>query len=365
MNVAKIIDPWGSVLVEDYNKLIKEFGLETFNSSGFPSPNRIMRRGIVFASRDISPILTAIKKKKPYYALSGIMPSAERIHLGNKMVIENISYFQEHGAKAYVVIADLEAAAARGISIEEAKKMALEFHVPAYVALGLDQKKTIFYFQSENKGVISLAYEFSKKVTANEFKAIYGSIDPGRIMSALTQVGDILFPQLDKPMPCIVPVGIDQDPHIRLTRDITKRFTSRYHFIPPSGIYHKYTPSLDGSLKMSKSKPESCIEIPEDVHSVSRKIKGAFSGGRGSISEHRKKGAIISQDMPFEFLKQHFLDNDKELQRIYDDYISGKLLSSEVKEITIEKMTSFMKDFEKKLSKAKKQVSKLNFIKFS
>jgi len=180
----KAIDPWGSELAEDYGNIVKQFGLEEFSSKLFPDSNRIMRRGVVFAGRDLKVISDAIKKKQKFYVLSGIMPTAERVHLGTKMVIENVRYFQEHGAKAYVLVADLEAAATRGVSLEEAKKRALDFHIPAYIALGLDPKKTVFYFQSENKKVMHLAFEFAKKITLNEFKAIYGIADPGRIMSA-------------------------------------------------------------------------------------------------------------------------------------------------------------------------------------
>ena len=291
------------------------------------------------------------------------MPTNEKIHVGNKMVIENIKYLQEHGAKAYTLIADLEAAATRGISLEQARKIALDFHIPAYIALGLDPKKTVFYFQSENKDVIHMAYKFSKKITLNEFKAIYGSADPGRIFGAITQVGDILYPQLEERMPGIIPVGIDQDPHIRLARDIVNR-TKKEKFFTVSSIYHKYTQSLDGSLKMSKSKPESCIELPEDVGNVKRKIQKALSGGRDTLEEHRKKGAIIERDMSFELLKQHLIEDDKELNKIYNAYKSGKMTSGEIKQITIEKMEKFMNKFIKDMEKARKQVKSLKFVKF-
>ena len=182
-----------------------------------------MRRGVVFAGRDLKIISDAIKQKKKFYVLSGIMPSNEKIHFGTKMVVENIKYFQEHGADTFLLVADLEAAAARGVPLDEARKRALNFHIPAYVALGLNPKKTTFYFQSDNIEVCRIASEASKRVTANEFKAIYGSLSPGKIYSAFTQVGDILYPQLKERMPGIIPAGVDQDPHIRLTRDIARR----------------------------------------------------------------------------------------------------------------------------------------------
>ncbi|MFH1848651.1 MAG: tryptophan--tRNA ligase [archaeon] len=357
----KQIDPYSSELVEDYSKLIKDFGLGGFTIRDFPKPNRLMRRGVVFAGRDLEIISKCIMEKRQFYVLSGIMPTAEKIHLGTKMVVENIRYFQEHGATTYVLVADLEAAAARGVDLEEAKRRALNFQIPAYIALGLDPKKTIFYFQSENKEVMHFAYKAAKKVTLAEFRAIYGSADPGRIMSAATQVGDILFPQFREPMPGIIPVGIDQDPHIRLTRDIVKR-TREHRFFPPSSIYHKYTPSLDGSLKMSKSKPGSFIELPEDPKAVCKKLKNALTGGRESVDEQRKKGGIPENCMIYELYRQHLMEDDRELEKTYHDCKSGELLCGTDKQIACEKVTRFMNDFAANTEKAKKY--KLKFVKW-
>ncbi len=361
--MTKIIDPYGSELVKDYQKIINEFGLDRFDPKLFPEPNRMMRRQVVFGGRDLKIISDCIKHKKKFYVLSGIMPTSDKIHFGTKMVVENIAYFQKHGAETYILVADLESAAARGVPLAEARKRALNFHIPAYIALGLDPKKTTFYFQSDNMDVVHLAYEFSKKVTLNEFRAIYGVAEPGRIISALTQAGDILYPQLKEPMPGIIPTGIDQDPHIRLTRDIVSRFKEK-KFFAPSSLYHKYTPSLDGSLKMSKSNPESYIELPEDPKSACNKIKKALSGGRDTLEEHRKLGAVIEKDMVFELMKQHLVDDDKELDKIYHDYKSGKMTSGELKAIACEKITTFMNDLTKNMEKARKEIPKLKFVSF-
>jgi len=362
--MAKYIDPYSSDLIEDYTKLIKDFGMEQFKADMFPNPNRMIRRGIVFGGRDLKVIADCIRNKKPFYELTGIMPTAKKIHFGTKMVIEQVKYYQDHGAETYVLVADMEAASARGIDLDEARKNAMEFHIPAYIALGLDPKKTTFYFQSDNRDVLMLAYEFAKKITLNEFKAIYGYADPGRILGALTQVGDILYPQLKKRMPGVVPVGIDQDPHIRLTRDIVARTKSKYGFVPPGSSYHTYMPSLDGSMKMSKSNPLSFIELPEDVKSAQKKINRALTGGRATVEEHRKLGAEIEKDMVYEFMKYHLIEDDDELQKIHDDYKSGKLLSGEVKQIACQKIEEFMKDFEKKVAAARKIVPKLKFVEF-
>ena len=361
--MTKIIDPYGSELVEDYVKIIKDFGLDSFDPENYPDPNRLMRRGVVFAERDMKLVLKAMKEKKPFYVLSGIMPTAKKVHFGTKMVVENIAYFQKQGAKTFCLIADLEAAAARGISLKEARKNALEFQIPAYIALGLDPKKTVFYFQSENREVIKLAYEASNKITLNEFRAVYGQADPSRIVSALTQIGDILYPQLEESMPGVIPVGVDQDPHIRLTRDAARRMKEKKFFLP-SGLYHKFTPSLDGELKMSKSKPESCIDLPEDPKVVSKKIMRAKTGGRDTVDEQKKKGGIPENCMIFELYKQHLIEDDKELQKIYNNCKKGKLTCGDDKKHCCKLMTNFMNTLTKNIEKARKNISQLNFVKF-
>jgi tryptophanyl-tRNA synthetase len=355
----KYIDPYGSELVEDYGKLMRDFGIAEFQLSMFPEPNRLMRRGIIFGGRDLAVIADCIRNKKDFYVLSGIMPTAEKIHLGTKMVVEGIKYFQDHGAHTYILIADMEAASARGIDLATARENALRYQIPAYIALGLDPKKTIFYFQSDNRAVLMLAYEFAKKITLAEFQAIYGNADPGRIMAAVTQVGDILFPQLNKPMPGIIPVGIDQDPHIRLTRDIVSRTKSKYKFVPPASMYHKYMPSLDGSLKMSKSNAESYIQLPEEEKSYRKKLMRALTGGRETVEIQRKEGGIPEKCMIFELYKQHLIEDDDELGKIYKDCRAGKLLCGEDKKNCCERMKLFMDSLEKNMADARKKKVRL------
>lgn len=353
-----IIDPWGSELPQDYQKLITDFGLKAFSPKNFPEPHRLMRRGIVFAEQDTNIISDCIKNKKPYYALTGIMPTADVIHFGTKSVVELLSYFQQHGATTYILIADLEALATRGITLEESKKRSLDFYIPAYIALGLDPKKTIFYFQSQNISVQHIAFDASRRITLNEFRSVYGTMEPSRILSSTTQIGDMLYPQHDKPIPGIIPVGFDQAPHLRIARDYISR-AKKYATL--SSMYLQFTPSLDGDMKMSKSKPESMLSIPEDLEKAQKKLRKAVTGGRETLEEQRKHGAIIEKDMVFALMKHHLIEDDKKLDSIYKDYSTGKLLSKELKDIACEALLTFYKNFEKGFEKAKKESEKISF----
>ncbi len=315
-----------------------------------------MRRGIVFAGRDLKIISKCIKEKKPFYVLTGIMPTAEKLHFGTKSVIDQVKYFQKHGAETYVLIADLEATATRGLPLKEAQRRALEIHIPCYIALGLNPQKTKFYFQSKNNEVRNLAFILSNKATLNEYKAIYGNPEPSRIMASILQVSDILHPQLKEPIPGIIPVGIDQDPHIRLSRDISKR-AKEFKFFQPSSINHKFVPDLLGNLKMSKSEGNSLYLLDTDEE-IKRKISKALTGGQKTLEEQKKKGGNPDNDMLFELFKQHLIDDDKEFKKRIKDYKEGKILDSENKKYATELLQKYMKDFRKKYEEAKKQIDK-------
>ena len=75
------------------------------------------------------------------------MPSG-KMHLGHSMVIEQVRWFQEHGADVTVAVADLEALATRGTSLSSGRETAIREYVHNYAALGLDPEKTNVYFQS-------------------------------------------------------------------------------------------------------------------------------------------------------------------------------------------------------------------------
>ena len=226
------INPWSSRIYEDYGKLMKDFGIEEFREDlwrDLPNPHKLIRRGIVFGHRDFGRIKRAIVEKKRWAILTGLMPSG-KMHLGHKMVIDQVKYYQDIGADIFVAVADIEAYATRNISLKESEKIALEEYIPYYIALGLDPERSQVYFQSKRSEVKDLAYIFGRKVNWSQLMATYGfdsSTNMSHALAPLIQAGDILHVQLEKfggVRPTLVPVGIDQDPHLRLCRDISRSF---------------------------------------------------------------------------------------------------------------------------------------------
>ena len=365
------IDPWGSEAVKDYDKLEKEFGIEDFKRliPKIKDPMLTMRRGIVFGHRDFGRIINAINRKQKFVMLTGLMPSG-KFHIGHKMVADEIIYLQQHGAITYLIVADIEAYNMRGQRLEELRKTAIEEYLINYIALGLKPKKCDFYFQSARSSDPEKANAYyrligmvSKRTTFNEMRAIYGELTPGKIMSVFTQVADILHPELPEfegKCPVVVPVGVDQDPHIKLTRDIAARMNGNKEsdFIPPSSFYHEFMPGLKGiDTKMSSSDPYSYVALTDSPKLAKEKImKYAFSGGGNSVKEHRKHGGNTKVDIPYHMLFYMFEPDDKKLAKIKQDYESGRMLTGELKQILVEKLTAFLEKHKEAREKARDKV---------
>lgn len=222
------LDPWGSSTVADYRKLFEEFGIETFDSvlPDVPNPHYLMRRGVIFGHRDYTRVLDGFDAGDAA-VLSGFMPTGDP-HIGHKLVFDEIIWHQQQGADAYGLIADLEAHSARGLDWDEIDEHARDYLL-SLLALGFDSDEGELYRQSTNRTVQDLAFELGIETNASELQSIYGfdgETDISHMQSVVTQMADILYPQLEEPKPTVIPVGPDQDPHVRLARDLAARMRS-------------------------------------------------------------------------------------------------------------------------------------------
>ncbi len=220
------LDPWGSTTVSDYRKLFEQFGIEQFDQiiDGVPSPHYLMRRGVIFGHRDYRPVARAMREDDPFGVLSGFMPTGDP-HIGHKLVFDEIIWHQQQGGDAYALIADLEAHSARGLSWTDIDEHTRNY-VLSLLALGFDPEDGSLYRQSTNREVQDLAFELGVEANFSELAAIYdfdGETDVSHMQSVVTQMADILSPQLEEPKPTVIPVGPDQDPHVRLARDLAAR----------------------------------------------------------------------------------------------------------------------------------------------
>ena len=347
------LDPWGSGGIKDYGRLQSEFGIEGIDRllPRFKKLSPHLSRGIDFGQRDLGRILDAVDSNKPFAVMSGIKPDGT-FHLGNKMTADDMVFFQSLSGKTTVfyAIADVEAYCDNGISFQESSKMAVQ-NVADILALGLDPERTVAYMQSEEMRVMRLMTIFSRGITNNMLRAIYGERPIGLYISALVQAGDILMPQLGEfggPKPVLVPVGADQDPHIRLTRDLAARYHDEFGFVPPSSIYHRLEMALTGGFKMSKRDASSGFTLDEDPRSASKKVMAAFTGGRATVEEQRRLGAEADKCPVYDLYRFHFAVDDEHVKRVYNECTGGIRLCGECKEEAAGLVKKYLEAHQKK-----------------
>jgi len=341
------LDPWGHIAITDYERLFSEFGMKPIDEiiGKLPSKHHFFQRRVVFGHRDMDKWLDALLRGDRVIVLTGFMPSGHT-HLGHLMVIEELRFLQEHGARIRIVVADAEAYVVRRLDRRDTIEYGLEYVAHA-LAWGLKPEKTEFYFQTMQKPeYYRLIQMFSRKISMAEMEAIYGELSPGKIVVSLTQASDILHPQLEAfggYRYVLVPVGVDQDPHIRLARDLADRFNIELGLERPSSMYHKFITGLDGK-KMSSSKPDFAVFLLDDLEVIRKKVSNALTGGRATAEEQRRLGGEPDKCSIYQLYMYFLAKNDDDLLKVYQDCISGNILCGECKRNAIDKLLELVRE---------------------
>jgi len=364
------VTPWEVKGEVDYSKLIKEFGVSKLDEKVL---NRIkkhtkelhpmLRRGIFFAHRDMNWLLDEYEKGNKFFLYTGRSPSGG-VHLGHLVPWILCKWLQDKfGVEMWFQFPNEEKFLfKKDLSFEKAQE-ALEENMLDVIALGFDPKKTNFLIDTKHAGIMyEHACKVAKKLTFNMVKASFGlndSTNVGAIFYTSMQAVPAFLPSAlkGKNIPCLIPLGFDQDPHFRLTRDIMPRLG----YYKPSIMHNVFLPPLSGvkGKTSSSESDQNAIFTTDSAKEVAKKInKYAFSGGRDTLEEHRKLGGNPDVDISFQYLRFLFEEDDQKLAKIGRDYRSGKLLSGELKKITIEKINSFLKDHQARREKAKKMIDK-------
>ncbi|MEK6880172.1 MAG: tryptophan--tRNA ligase [Nanoarchaeota archaeon] len=358
------LTPWEVSGEIDYTKLIKEIGTERISDkiiSRLKKCHPLLRRGVYFSHRDFDKWLADYDKGKRVSVITGRGPS-EKMHLGHLVPFLVAKSLQdEFNCEVFIPVSDDEKFYVKDISYEDVLKFA-EDNILDLIALGFKQGKTFIFQDFVYTDMYKYAARVAKKINYSTAKAVFGlkpENNVGWSFYPAMQAAHILFPEFyrGKHM-TVVPVGIDQDPFIRLTRDIAEN--RDFNLMKPAALHASFIPSLHGGAKMSSSDSESAvIYLSDSPEEVKKKInKYAFSGGKDTVEEHRKHGGNPEIDVSYQYLKMFFEPDDNKLKKIYEDYRSGKMLSGELKSILIEKVNSFLKEHQMRKEKAKKEIGK-------
>ena len=362
------VTPWEVKGNIDYSKLIKQFGTETIDEALL---NRIkkhtgqlhhmLRRNIFFTHRDLNWLLDEYEKGNKFYLYTGRGPSGP-VHLGHIVTWEFTKWLQSSfDVPLLFQITDDEKFlfSEKFKDLSETKTIAYE-NILDIIAIGFDPKKTKIMIDSDNsKTLYNAAIPIAKKITFSTVKSSFGftnSNNIGEIFYTAIQAVPSIIESIwqNKNIPCLIPHAIDQDPHFRVARDVLPKLG----YYKPASIQNSFFPDLTGhDGKMSSSNADTAIYMSDTPKMVKSKInKYAFSGGQDTLELHRKLGGNPSVDISFQWLYQFFESDDNKIKKIEEDYISGELLSGELKAILIDKINQYLENHRNKKETLKDKI---------
>jgi tryptophanyl-tRNA synthetase len=227
------------------------------------------------------------KQKK---VLAGIRATG-RLHLGNYLgAVKGMLELQNDPQyQTLYMVADVHTITTP-YDVEELQKNRREV-ILDYLAAGLDPEKSVLFIQSMVPEHVELQFYFSSVITMARMQHLPTFKDkakqyPQHVTMALLnypvlQAADILAYQAN-----LVPAGLDQEPHLEVTREIARKMNDQYGLnLPESKRFEtsgSYVPSLLGEGKMSKSVEGSAIDLSDDLKTIQKKLaKAPTDSGKG------------------------------------------------------------------------------------
>jgi tryptophanyl-tRNA synthetase len=364
------VTPWSVEGEVDYDKLVRQFGTKYIDDNILEyfrkftgEINFFVRRNFFFCHRDLDWIFKKYEEGEKFYLYTGRGPSG-KVHIGHLLPWFFTKYLQDkfNVPLLFQVTDDEKFLYKDELSLLNVESMTYD-NLLDIVAVGFDPEKTqILIDTKEIKELYKIAIKIAKSITLSTIKAVFGFTDS-------TNIGMIFFPSiqaapcflysemLGKRVPCLIPAAIDQDNFWRMTRDVAEKLG----YYKPAQIHSKFLPALGKEGKMSSSLPETAIYTTDSPEDVRRKVKNAFTGGQPTVEEQRKKGGNPNI-CPVYFYEQYFFEkDDKKLEEIRQDCLSGKLLCGEHKNSLATKIIVFLRDFQSRREKAKNLVEQYLF----
>ncbi len=209
--------------------------------------------------------------------LSGARPTG-RLHLGNYFgALKNWVSLQDE-YDCFYFVADVHALTTVEDTVglkQNTREMALD-----WLAAGLDPDRSTLFIQSRVPEVLEL-HTYLSMVTPmgslqrvpsfkEQFRARADSMNYGLVGYPVLQTADIIIYLANK-----VPVGVDQVPHVELSREIVRRFNGQFgEIFPEPDALLSDTPSIkgtDGDQKMSKSL-DNQIELAATTEETAQRV---------------------------------------------------------------------------------------------
>ena len=107
---------------------------------------------------------------------------------------------------------------------------------------------------------------------------------------------------------------------------------------------------------MSASQPETAIFTTDTPEVVEKKVRSSFTGGRDTLEEQRLLGGQADICPVYHYYYFLFELNDRELERIYDDCVSGQLLCGDCKMMLSSRVKRFIAEHAIKREAAREHI---------
>ena len=360
------VTPWEVKGEIDYSKLRTVFGTQAVDPPLLARIQKLagelhpmLRRGIFFSHRDLGWVLDEYERGNPFALYTGRGPSSQ-IHIGHLLPWLFTKWIQEKfQVPLYFQITDDEKFLFKDFdSLGQATSTGYE-NILDIIALGFDPKLTKIFLDTEYiHHLYPLAIQVAKKITFSTAKAVFGFENQnniGEIFYTSLQSVPCFLPSLEagRNVPCLIPCGIDQDPHFRITRDLAESLG----FPKPALIHNKLLPSLLGpGGKMSASVPETSIFTTDSLPMARQKLLNAFTGGRATVEEQRRLGANPEVCSVFSYYQFLFEPDDRNLAEVERTCRSGERLCGDCKGELWGKMEPFLTHHQEARDKAKDHV---------
>lgn len=290
--------------------------------------------------------------------LSGIQPSG-KLHLGNYFgMIKRILEYQEK-YDSFVLIVNLHALTST-FEQESLKQNTVEAVID-FLALGLDEKKCVFWVQGDVPEVTELMWYLNCMTPlgllerGHAFKFKKQSNVPsslGLLSYPVLMAADILLFQAD-----LVPVGPDQKQHLEICRDIAIKFNNNYGVIftvpEPEITMPIAVPGIDGE-KMSKS-IGNYISIFADEKTLKSQIMRIKTDSTPVDRPKDPDNCILYKIYSF------FLD-DSGKKDLKNRYLNGPLRYSDVKKELFGCLMDYFGPFKKKREEIKNDLGYINSV---
>lgn len=222
--------------------------------------------------------------------LSGIRATG-RLHLGNYLgAVKGMLELQANPEfETLYMVADVHTITTPYFP-EDLRKNRREVLID-YLAAGLDPEKSVIFYQSDSHH-IELAYYLSSVISIARMQHLPTFKDkikqyPNHTTMALLNYPVLMAADILIYKASHVPVGIDQEPHLEIAREIARKMNEQYGTDFPEPVRFatqgEYIPSLTGEGKMSKSVEGSYLNLSDDLETIKKRLAAApTDSGKGT-----------------------------------------------------------------------------------